>query len=328
MPQRVNGPRPNGISVTFCHKHPLKTIRFKLHLRSSLVSGPQAIENLPPLPPNKQVVDILCDFLKYLYQCARNYIQESHSGGASLWDTVKNDIDFVLSHPNGWDGKEQSQMRQAAIKASLISDAAVDRERISFVSEGEASLHFAIQSGILSKTRVNFHHFFCSKLMLIHAKMFCQVGEGVVVVDAGGGTVDVSAYRQDPKCDKKAFEEIAASHCWFLKIKAGHSRDINNTIFPGLLHGSVFVSMEARSFFNSQCLYPFLYPFVTNESFYPGHLKESQFHGDLDHITRCFDQSTKLRFRDDHVPQYVKFGSARDTDVQHGIQLGQLKLEG
>ncbi|KAF4620568.1 hypothetical protein D9613_001108 [Agrocybe pediades] len=241
---------------------------FKLHLRSNLTSGPQAIETLPPLPPNKQVVDIISDFLKYLYSCSKNFIQESHPSGADLWKSVEKDIDFVLSHPNGWDGKEQSQMRQAAVKAGLIPDAADGQKRISFVSEGEASLHFAIQAGMFSKIKV---------------------GEGVVVVDAGGGTIDVSAYRQDPNSGNQIFEEIAASQC--------------------LLHGSVFVNMEAKTFLD-------------------GHLKESQFHEDLDHIVRCFDQSTKLRFKSNQDPQYIKFGSARDTDKEHNIQIGQLKLEG
>lgn len=57
----------------------------------------------------------------------------------------------MLSHPNGWEGKEQSQMRQAAVKAKLVPDNAVGQSRISFVTEGEASLHFAIENGVLSQ---------------------------------------------------------------------------------------------------------------------------------------------------------------------------------
>ncbi len=42
-------------------------------------------------------------------------------------------------------------MRQAALKAGLITDTPEEHERISFVTEGEASLHFAIENGILSQ---------------------------------------------------------------------------------------------------------------------------------------------------------------------------------
>jgi hypothetical protein len=58
----------------------------------------------------------------------------------------------VLSHPNGWEGKEQSQMRKAAVKAGLVPDTQAGHARISFVTEGEASLHFAIENGVLTQT--------------------------------------------------------------------------------------------------------------------------------------------------------------------------------
>ena len=96
-------------------------------------------------------MDVFADFLRYLLSCAASYIKDSHPNGVTLWETHRNDIHFVLSHPNGWEGKEQSQMRQAALKAGLITDTPEEHERISFVTEGEASLHFAIENGILSQ---------------------------------------------------------------------------------------------------------------------------------------------------------------------------------
>ena len=38
-------------------------------------------------------------------------------------------------------------------------------------------------------------------------------------------------------------------------------------------------------------------------------LAGSDFLDDLDHIVRCFDKTTKLRFRSADEPQFVKFGS-------------------
>ena len=41
-----------------------------------------------------------------------------------------------------------------------------------------------------------------------------------------------------------------------------------------------------------------------------------------------FDKTTKLRFRDASDPQYIKFGTVRDKDLQCDIRSGQLKLVG
>ena len=59
-----------------------------------------------------------------------------------------------------------------------------------------------------------------------------------------------------------------------------------------------------------------------------GFLAGSPFYEDLDHIVRCFDKTTKLRFRDSKNFQYIKFGTTRDTDEKFNIRFGQLKLQG
>jgi len=96
------------------------------------------------------VVDVFSDFLQYLLECSSTYIRDTHANGQDLWASVKNDVQFVLSHPNGWEGMEQTQMRYAAVKAGLIPDTPKGHSRVSFVTEGEASLHFAINNGVLS----------------------------------------------------------------------------------------------------------------------------------------------------------------------------------
>ena len=40
-----------------------------------------------------------------------------------------------------------------------------------------------------------------------------QKGDGVIIIDAGGGTIDVSTYGKS--ANKEAFEEIAAPECAF-----------------------------------------------------------------------------------------------------------------
>jgi hypothetical protein len=128
----------------------IQYLRFKLHLHSKFGNGRNINSEIPPLPPNKSVVQVLADFLSYMLKCASSYIQDTHANRPSLWDSVKEDIHYVLSHPNGWEGTEQSQMRRAALLAGLIPDTRLGHSRVSFVTEGEASLHFVIQNGILA----------------------------------------------------------------------------------------------------------------------------------------------------------------------------------
>ncbi|KAH6884053.1 hypothetical protein BKA70DRAFT_1205726 [Coprinopsis sp. MPI-PUGE-AT-0042] len=168
-----------------------KVVWFKMHMRPRGQGSNFSSPAIPPLPPNKTLVRVFADFLEYLFECARAYIQETHAGGVSLWESVVSNIDYVLTHPNGWGGPQQSQMREAAILAGLITNDANGKSRITFVTEGEASLHFCINNGL--------------------APDALEKGDGIIIVDAGGGTIDISAYRgQDG-----AFQETAIPQCHF-----------------------------------------------------------------------------------------------------------------
>jgi hypothetical protein len=57
-------------------------------------------------------------------------------------------------------------------------------------------------------------------------------------------------------------------------------------------------------------------------------LQDSEFIEDLEHITDCFDKTTKLRFKNSAEDQYTKFGGPRDNDPKCNIRFGQLKLLG
>jgi len=125
------------------------SFRWKLHLRPKhLPSSHVSDDDLPALPWNKSAVQVLGDFMGYLYECARTYIQDTHS--PELWKSIENDIDFVLTHPNGWEGAQQSQIRHAAVLAGLITDTPDGHARLQLLTEGEASLHFCIGNGLTS----------------------------------------------------------------------------------------------------------------------------------------------------------------------------------
>jgi hypothetical protein len=93
----------------------------------------------------------MADFLTYLFDCASKFIQDTHANGRDLWNSVQGEVHFVLSHPNGWEGFQQTQMREAIVKANLIPDNDKGHARVSFVTEGEANLHFSIENGLPSK---------------------------------------------------------------------------------------------------------------------------------------------------------------------------------
>ena len=103
---------------------------------------------LGPLPRNKTAVHVFGDFLAYMYRCTRNFIIDTHGNGAALWNAVENDIQFVLSHPNGWEGAQQTKMRRAAVYGGLIPETNQGKARIRFVTEGEASLHACVLNGL------------------------------------------------------------------------------------------------------------------------------------------------------------------------------------
>jgi hypothetical protein len=116
------------------------------------------LQKLRSFPKNKTPVQVFGDFLGYLFQSTKKYIMESESWS---WNSVEKNTYFVLSHPNGWEGKQQSQMRKAAIAAGLV-DKSEALERISFVSEGEASLHFCLNKKPALR-KVGFVLHFCAE---------------------------------------------------------------------------------------------------------------------------------------------------------------------
>ena len=115
-------------------------------------SGDLQRADLPPLPQGKSAVAVFADFLTYLFTCAKKYITETHANGESLWTSLENRIEFVLSHPNGWEGLQQGKMRQAATMAGLVPNTPAGHARVHFVTEGEASLNFCIQKDLANET--------------------------------------------------------------------------------------------------------------------------------------------------------------------------------
>jgi hypothetical protein len=110
------------------------------------------VKEFPPpiLPKNKTIVDVFADFLRYLLCCTKEYIIETQANGKALWKLVSPSIQFILTHPNGWEGSQQAIMKSAAILGGLIPDSDAGRSRLTFVTEGEASFNYCATSNLSS----------------------------------------------------------------------------------------------------------------------------------------------------------------------------------
>jgi len=103
---------------------------------------------------------------------------------------------------------------------------------------------------------------------------------------------------------------------------------IIETLLQGLLQGGEFVTARARELVQGG----FRYYLSVTQSVQPqlGKLRESRFNTpeDISTFAQKFDEGLKRVFSDDRGAQYVKFGSPRDNDPQHGIKAGRLMLTG
>jgi hypothetical protein len=93
------------------------------------------------------VETIYSDFLQYLLNNTKTFFVTRTPNGATVWQQLIDDAEFVIAHPNAWGVREQHVLRRA-VRADYVSVAQAD-SRVRFVSEGEASVHFCIVHGNL-----------------------------------------------------------------------------------------------------------------------------------------------------------------------------------
>lgn len=95
------------------------------------------------LPQGKSVVDLFADFIRYLFDATVAQIKQAEPTGELLWENFGPSVELVLTHPNGWGGQQQEAMREAVVKAEIFNEEEA-RSRTSFVTEGEAGLHYCV----------------------------------------------------------------------------------------------------------------------------------------------------------------------------------------
>ncbi|KAG8813937.1 hypothetical protein FRC17_001373, partial [Serendipita sp. 399] len=177
---------------------------FKLHLHpesmkiadqpppyGSNVSTPARIE-VPPLPAGVTLMEVYSSFIKYMYETTRTFFEENTPNGKGIWTRLANKIVIVLCTPNGWDMAQQAFLRNACLKAGVVKSEEQAELRIEFITEGEASVHYA-----LAHTKTS--------TWLMKNAMFA-------VTDAGGSTVDSTLY-ECKSTDPLSLEEVCESEC-------------------------------------------------------------------------------------------------------------------
>lgn len=139
---------------------------FKLQL---MLSGNTYIDpiNLPPLPPGKSEIDVAADYLFKLRQAMRTALQKTLG---EVFNREERNIRYYLTVPAIWNDAGKAATRAAAIQAGFLRDE--NDNRMTLVSEPEAAA------------------LFCSKTGLLKLK----VHDALLIVDCGGGTVDLIAY--------------------------------------------------------------------------------------------------------------------------------------
>ncbi|PVF93802.1 hypothetical protein CPB86DRAFT_741905 [Serendipita vermifera] len=154
-------------------------------------STPSQIE-IPPLPNTISLSQIYQDFIKYLYSRTHTFFISNTPNGHAIWTRLeKKHMSLIFCTPNGWDLAQQTFLRDAAVAAGTMRPTEA-HDRIEFVTEGEASVHY----------------------VLAHSthKAWIEKGTVFAVVDAGGSTVDSNLYTCKD-AEPLKLEEVRASEC-------------------------------------------------------------------------------------------------------------------
>ncbi|KAG8849000.1 hypothetical protein FRC20_002401 [Serendipita sp. 405] len=165
---------------------------FKLHLHPDHMR--QSLRRpIPPLPVGVTLEQAYCDIMSYMFRHTQAFF-ESRPGylNTTTWHRLRRSMEIILTTPNGWDLREQSFLRKVAVNAGLVDQQNADT-RVTFVTEAEASIHFALHHGAV--------------------KNWLRKGVMFAVVDAGGSTVDSTLYVCKSSRGPVHLEEVCSSKC-------------------------------------------------------------------------------------------------------------------
>lgn len=122
---------------------------------------------LPPLPPGKSEIDVTADYLFELGKAMRAFLAEELG---ELFIRIYSSIEYYFSVPAFWNDTGRAALRAAIIQAGFLRDE--NDNRLTFIAEPEAAATFCAEKGLLD----------------------LEVQDVVLIIDGGGGTVDLIAY--------------------------------------------------------------------------------------------------------------------------------------
>ncbi|KAG9079181.1 hypothetical protein FRC06_007898 [Ceratobasidium sp. 370] len=143
---------------------------FKLQMHPPEMIQDHKFDNMEDLPRGLSVEKVYADMIQYLLGHTKDFFNQRQ--GAGKWEQLAPTMSLVIAHPNGWGLKEQDRLRNAVILSGIMTESDTHR-RIFFVPEAEAALHY----------------------VLWEKSQELQPGDEFIVCDAGGSTVDTTAYR-------------------------------------------------------------------------------------------------------------------------------------
>jgi hypothetical protein len=151
-----------------------------------MLSGNTYIDpiNLPPLPPGKSEIDVAADYLFKLRQAMRNQLQKSLG---EVFNREERNIRYFLTVPAIWNDAGKAATRAAAIQAGFLRDE--NDNRLTLITEPEAAAMFCAKTGLLN----------------------LKVHDAILIVDCGGGTVDLIAYEVEEESPFTVAECTAGS---------------------------------------------------------------------------------------------------------------------
>lgn len=162
---------------------------FKLHLHPPSMNS--AVDFIPPrLPTGVDIEQVYADMMEYLMNSTERSCKTKIQTGGEVWSRVRNTVVIILTTPNGWDIREQTILRNAAVKARLVT-AEKSYDLVQFVTESEASIHTTLSN---------------------HADMWLKKDALFAVANAGGSTVDTALY-ECKSVNPLELREASSSNC-------------------------------------------------------------------------------------------------------------------
>ncbi|RUS22480.1 hypothetical protein BC937DRAFT_88808 [Endogone sp. FLAS-F59071] len=153
--------------------------QYKLYLDENIA------KDLPPLPNSLTIVDAIAHYLQAFHG---HVVQELKKGFARNYD--QHQFRYCLTVPAMWSDRAKATMREAAIKAGLISTND-HRDRLMLISEPEAAALYCEKK--------------CEQFNLKH-------GDRFMICDAGGGTVDLIVFQIEEGRHGRKLKECTKGH--------------------------------------------------------------------------------------------------------------------